>query len=100
MTAPAGASRGADFYSSPTLDPEGRRLAWIEWSRPEQPWTATRLCWAERSAKGLWGNACCLAGADGQESLQQPRFDEDGVFFALAIATVGGNPGARVQGGY
>jgi len=90
---------GADFYSSPMLDPEGRRLAWIEWSRPEQPWTATRLCWAERSAEGLWGNACCLVGADGQESLQQPRFDEDGVFFALAIATVGGNPGARVQGG-
>lgn len=75
---------GADFYSSPTLDPEGRRLAWIEWSRPEQPWTATRLCWAERTAEGLWINEHCLAGADGQESLQQPRFDEDGVLFCLS----------------
>ncbi len=75
---------GADFYSSPALDPEGGRLAWIEWSRPEQPWTATRLCWAERSVEGLWVNACCLAGADGRESLQQPRFDENGILFCLS----------------
>ena len=77
-------AEGADFYSSPTLDADGQRLAWIEWSRPEQPWTATRLCCAERTANGSWVNARCLAGADGQESLQQPRFDEGGVLFCLS----------------
>lgn len=75
---------GADFYSSPTLDPDGQRLAWVEWNRPEQPWTATRLCLAEHSADGRWGNVHRLAGADGQESLQQPRFAEDGTLYCLS----------------
>jgi len=83
---------GADFYSSPALDPEGGRLAWIEWSRPEQPWTATRLCCAERTVDGHWGHVLCLAGADGQESLQQPRFAEDGTLYCLSDRDGGWQP--------
>lgn len=74
---------GADFYSSPVLSPDGGRLAWIEWDRPEQPWTSTRLCLAERMPDGHWGNRQCLAGATGGESLQQPRFAADGRLFCL-----------------
>jgi len=51
-------------------------LAWIEWDRPEQPWTSTRLCVAERQADGGWGAVKCVAGGAGGESLQQPRFTE------------------------
>ena len=83
---------GADFYSSPVLDPQGGRLAWIEWSRPEQPWTVTRLCCAERTADGRWSNVRCLAGADGQESLQQPRFAEDGTLYCLSDRNGGWQP--------
>lgn len=75
---------GADFYSSPRLDPEGARLAWIEWDRPEQPWTSTRLSCAERTADGRWGSVQCIAGAGGQESLQQPLFAEDGDLYCLS----------------
>ncbi|MCQ4295327.1 S9 family peptidase [Pseudomonas stutzeri] len=75
---------GADFYSTPTLSPDGTRLAWIEWDRPEQPWTATRLCVGERLPDGCWGNRQCLAGAEGGESLQQPRFDADGRLHCLS----------------
>ncbi|WP_312374470.1 alpha/beta hydrolase family protein [Stutzerimonas nitrititolerans] len=89
---------GADFYSSPTLDPEGERLAWIEWSRPEQPWTATRLCCAERMVEGRWGNARCLAGADGQESLQQARFAEDGTLYCLSDRAGGWQPWCECAG--
>ncbi|MBN7823502.1 hypothetical protein J0A65_26780, partial [Bowmanella sp. Y57] len=28
---------GADFYAAPVADADGRRLAWIEWDRPDQP---------------------------------------------------------------
>lgn len=83
---------GADFYSSPTLDPAGRRLSWIEWNRPEQPWTATRLCYAERLSEGEWSEARCLAGVEGEESLQQPRFAEDGVLYCLSDRGGGWQP--------
>jgi dipeptidyl aminopeptidase/acylaminoacyl peptidase len=73
-------AEGADFYAAPVLCPDGSRLAWIEWSKPHQPWTATRLMCAERSLDGQgWHKPYCLAGDGAQaESLQQPCIDEEG----------------------
>ncbi|MEO6675998.1 MAG: S9 family peptidase [Pseudomonas sp.] len=76
-------AEGADFYASPTLSSDARRLAWIEWSRPDQPWTATRLMIAERQNDGGFGVPRCVAGDGVQESLQQPRFDERGHLYCL-----------------
>ncbi|KPN87942.1 S9 family peptidase [Pseudomonas nunensis] len=76
-------AEGADFYAAPTLSPDARRLAWIEWSRPDQPWTATRLMVAERQVSGSFGKPRCVAGDGVQESLQQPRFDERGRLYCL-----------------
>ena len=70
-------AEGADFYGAPALSPDGQRLAWIEWSRPHQPWTSTRLMLAEGQTAGRWNTAQCLAGDLEEESLQQPRFDAD-----------------------
>lgn len=75
-------AEGADFYAAPTLSPDGQRLAWIEWWRPHQPWTMTRLMQATRQAGGIWSAAVCLAG-DVPESLQQPRFDAQGRLYCL-----------------
>lgn len=77
-------AEGADFYSSPALSPYGERLAWIEWSRPDQPWTATRLFSMRRTPSGDWLPAQCLAGSEGGESLQQPRFDPAGRLYCLS----------------
>ena len=68
---------GADFYASPIISPDGQRLAWIEWSRPHQPWTSTRLMLAERSDNGI-SVPRCVAGETLEESIQQPRFDANG----------------------
>ncbi|MCY1263364.1 S9 family peptidase [Pseudomonas jessenii] len=76
-------AEGADFYAAPTLSPDARRLAWIEWSRPDQPWTATRLMVAERLANGGFAEARCVAGDGIQESVQQPRFDAGGRLYCL-----------------
>lgn len=76
--------QGADFYAAPTADATGERLVWIEWDRPQQPWTATRLCQRRRRADGRWGDTELLAGAGGEESLQQPRFDEAGRLWVLS----------------
>jgi dipeptidyl aminopeptidase/acylaminoacyl peptidase len=71
---------GADFYAAPVLCPDGSRLAWIEWSRPHQPWTATRLMCAERTADGRsWHKPYCIAGdSEVAEALQQPCIDAQG----------------------
>ncbi|MEE1921920.1 S9 family peptidase [Pseudomonas sp. 148P] len=73
-------AEGADFYASPTLSDDGQRLAWIEWSRPDQPWTATRLYVREAD-----GQTRCVAGDSGPaQSLQQPRFDTEGRLYCLS----------------
>jgi dipeptidyl aminopeptidase/acylaminoacyl peptidase len=76
-------AEGADFYASPILSPDADRLVWIEWWRPHQPWTSTRLMSVERLADGNWGRARCLAGGLGLEALQQPRFDAQGRLYCL-----------------
>lgn len=75
-------AEGADFYASPTVSADGQRLAWVEWDRPAQPRTVTRLMCRTRDASGHWGPAQCVAGAD--ESLQQPRFDSAGRLYCLS----------------
>lgn len=77
-------AEGADFYSSPTIDAESQRMAWIQWQRPEQPWTASSLWMAERGGDGAWQTPRCLAGAQSDESLQQPRFAADGTLYCLS----------------
>ena len=76
-------AEGADFYAAPTLSPNSQRLAWIEWSRPHQPWTCTRLMLAERQTDGHWSAARCVAGEHTEESLQQPRFDPHNRLYCL-----------------
>ncbi|QEO16965.1 S9 family peptidase [Acetobacter vaccinii] len=74
---------GADFYMSPSLSPDGSLMAWVEWTHPDMPWDATRLCIAhvQRSSdnqiRGLEIRRV-LAGADGHESLGEPRWTDDG----------------------
>lgn len=71
-------SAGSDFYAAPRISPNGQRLAWIEWQRPDQPWTQTQLFCAQRNADNhSWNTPICMAGAAGNASLQQPLFDQD-----------------------
>ncbi len=66
-------AEGADFYNSPCLSADGCQLAWIEWQRPELPWTRSTLCRAELDSQGLPGKVERI-GSD--ESLQQPLFND------------------------
>ncbi|MDX1722366.1 MAG: S9 family peptidase [Pseudomonas sp.] len=70
---------GADFYAGPVASADGHQLVWIEWDRPYQPWVATRLCLREGEGGGR-----ILAGADHDQSLQQPRFAADGRLWVLS----------------
>ncbi len=77
-------AEGADFYAAPRLSADGRSLAWVEWDRPELPWTATRLCRAQVAVDGSLGAREVLAGGAGEESLQQPIFTDGGRLTCLS----------------
>ncbi len=70
-------AQGADFYAAPRLSPEGRRLAWLEWTEPDMPWDSTRLMRMTLEDSGSWGAPVRVAGAPG-ESLVQPEWSAHG----------------------
>jgi dipeptidyl aminopeptidase/acylaminoacyl peptidase len=71
---------GHDFFSSPRLSPDGRRLAWLTWDHPDMPWDATRLWSAEIHADGDLGDVREVTGG-ARESIVQPAWSPDGVLY-------------------
>jgi dipeptidyl aminopeptidase/acylaminoacyl peptidase len=69
---------GADFYSSPTLSPDGSRLAWLAWSHPNMPWDGTELWVADVRPDGVLERALRVAGG-AEESIFQPAWSPDNV---------------------
>lgn len=68
---------GADFYSSPKVSPDGKRLAWLSWRHPNMPWDGTTLSVASFDADGfLTGIETVAGGAD--ESVFQPEWSPSG----------------------
>lgn len=71
-------AQGSDFYMQPTISPDGKRLAWVEWNHPNMPWDGTRLILAELAPDGKsLNNQKQIAGGDAQASFQ-PIFSPDG----------------------
>jgi dipeptidyl aminopeptidase/acylaminoacyl peptidase len=68
---------GNDFYSSPRLSPDGRRLAWLAWNHPNLPWDGTELWLAEINDDGALGARRVIAGG-ATESIFQPEWSPDG----------------------
>ena len=66
---------GEDFYASPAVSPDGRRLAWLSWSHPDMPWDKTRLWLADIDEDGLITNSRILLDEDC--SVFQPQWSPD-----------------------
>jgi dipeptidyl aminopeptidase/acylaminoacyl peptidase len=69
---------GRDFYSTPRLSPDGRRLAWLCWDHPNMPWDGTELWVGELAEDGSVAAPRKVAGGEG-ESIFQPAWSPDGV---------------------
>ena len=74
---------GSDFYSSPRISPDGKQLAWIEWSHPNMPWDGTRLVVADAADPA---NRTVVAGGP-DESIVQPEWTADGSLLFVSDRT-------------
>jgi hypothetical protein len=69
---------GHDFFASPRLSLDGRRLAWLAWDHPNMPWNGTILYVATLDENGaIFGAARRIAGGPA-ESIFQPEWSPDG----------------------
>ncbi|MEX2962173.1 prolyl oligopeptidase family serine peptidase [Microbulbifer sp. TYP-18] len=76
-------AEGADFYSNPTLCPQGRQLSFLRWHHPDMPWDATELCLASMDSGGLASDPRVVAGGAG-ESVFQPQWSPRGELFYVS----------------
>ena len=74
--------RGHDFYASPTISPDGKKLAWLTWDHPHMPWDETKL-WTAEIKDGKLVNKTLVAGKN-NESIFQPRFSPKGTLFYIS----------------
>ena len=74
---------GHDFFSSPRLSPDGRRLAWLSWDHPNMPWDGTRLWTAEIAADGSLSDVREVAGGD-REAIVQPAWSPDNQLYFVS----------------
>jgi dipeptidyl aminopeptidase/acylaminoacyl peptidase len=74
---------GNDFYSSPTLSPDGRRLAWLTWHHPNMPWDGTELWVGTFAPDGSLVDTECVAGGP-NESVFQPEWSPNGTLYYVS----------------
>jgi dipeptidyl aminopeptidase/acylaminoacyl peptidase len=73
---------GYDFYSSPAISPDGKRIAWICWNHPEMPWTHTELWVAEFNERKI-AHALRVTG-ELAESILQPEWSPEGALYFIS----------------
>ena len=74
---------GSDFYASPSLSPDGSRLAWLSWNHPNMPWDGTELWVGHVLSNGKLDKIEKVAGGL-QESIFQPRWSPDGTLYFVS----------------
>ncbi len=79
-------AQGYDFYSTPRISPDGRKLAWLSWNHPNMPWDGTELWMGELEQDGSLGAVEKVAGGI-SESIFQPEWSPDGILHFVSDRT-------------
>jgi dipeptidyl aminopeptidase/acylaminoacyl peptidase len=73
---------GRDFYSTPRISSDGKRLAFLAWNLPWMPWDGCELHVADLAPDGTASSVEHVAGKDGAESIWQPEWSGADLVFA------------------
>jgi dipeptidyl aminopeptidase/acylaminoacyl peptidase len=74
---------GGDFYSSPRLSNDGKRLAWLSWNHPNLPWDGCELWVGELDEEGALLTSRRVAGG-AEESIFQPEWSPTGTLYFIS----------------
>ena len=74
---------GNDFYSSPKLSPDGKRLAWQTWNHPHMPWDGSEIWVGELDRDGNVLSSRKIAGGE-NESVLQPEWSPSGELYFVS----------------
>lgn len=79
-------AKGNDFYSSPRVSPDGKKLAWITWVHNNMPWDDTQLFVSDIEIQGdkiVVKGSKQVAGDKGL-NLMEPRWTANGNLLVIA----------------
>ncbi|KAF9475580.1 alpha/beta-hydrolase [Pholiota conissans] len=93
---------GSDFYASPKVSPDGRKLAWIQWSHPDMPWEGGEvhvgdITLGEDSTLSVT-NATHIAGVPGKISAGYPSWANNDTLIFTSDESGYSNPWKYAQG--
>ena len=77
---------GNDFYSSPRINPEATKLAWITWNHPNMPWDGTELWIADLTDDGSLQNSYKIPSGP-SDSILEPTWSPNGVLHFVSDRT-------------
>ncbi|MDX1686999.1 MAG: S9 family peptidase [Candidatus Promineifilaceae bacterium] len=77
---------GNDFYASPRLSPDGKRLAWLTWHHPNMPWDGSELWVGALDEVGAVTDMTLVAGGKA-ESVCQPVWSPAGDLYFVSDRT-------------
>lgn len=81
---------GHDFFSSPRISADSRRLLWLSWDHPRMPWDGTDLWAAELASDFTPEKPRRVAGGDA-ECIFQPTWGDNGEIYFVSDRTGWGN---------
>ena len=74
---------GNDFYGSPRLSADGKRLAYLTWNHPNMPWDGCELWLCELDEDGHVRQSKRVAGG-AEESVFQPEWSPGGTLYFVS----------------
>ncbi|VAW43356.1 Prolyl oligopeptidase family protein [hydrothermal vent metagenome] len=78
---------GNNFYASPCISLNGRKLTWLSWNHPNMPWDGTELWVADLNEAGTQISNKALVAGGLEESVFQPKWSPAGELYFVSDRT-------------